>query len=282
MYWHADEVHVLAKSRPRCSERTVVNSLRFTTVHYSPLQSLQSFFTTGPLSQWCDLVNGMVQTKKGASMAWNVGDLAVCRGHVDVKTDRPVKNELYRITAMDVQEKKFTVCSTVTGKSIELALFWLGAAFKRSYAATGHSVQGRRFNETLVIHDWAHFLITPEWLWTAITRARSLKQIRFCSDAKGRYDFISHIHSKVRGYKEQDMARFGTVREADYVDASWIRNKLRDSKMCCYHCHAFIAERWVLDRMDAQLPHTKMNCVVACESCNWAKGPSERRPKISA
>jgi ATP-dependent exoDNAse (exonuclease V) alpha subunit len=49
-----------------------------------------------------------------------------------------------------------------------------------NYTQTNHSMQGMTINDCVTIFDAHFFFVTPEWLYTAVTRADSLNNVYFC------------------------------------------------------------------------------------------------------
>ena len=49
------------------------------------------------------------------------------------------------------------------------------------YIVTCHSAQGSSIDDTITIFDYNHFLVKnyPEWIFTAVTRARDLNKVKF-------------------------------------------------------------------------------------------------------
>lgn len=228
------------------------------------------------LNETADLLNAEMTRKEGRTLLWQEGDTALCRATTPPSKGkpRPIVNELYRVLRLTGETAGLV--SQVSGAEVMVTRKQLYECFKRPYAATCHSLQGRRFEEPIVIHDWAMPLVTKEWFWTAITRARKLSQVSFCRDQRARYDLMGHIRRKVEGYRAQDRVRFETSEFAGYIDEKSVREKLFAAKLVCCHCGAHLGEAWVLDRIDANRPHTKDNIVLSCMYCNQSKSGSDR------
>ena len=94
-------------------------------------------------------------------------------------------------------------------KIITLHIVILRSHFISAFGYTSHSVQGCFIDDDVTILDWNHHLITCEWLWTGITRARDLKRVQFykySSDLNEEFNaksIMNYFDRKVFAYKEQ-------------------------------------------------------------------------------
>ena len=53
--------------------------------------------------------------------------------------------------------------------------------FIHAYCATCHSSQGASVDKSITIHEWnKEHLVSREWIYTAITRARDINKVKFC------------------------------------------------------------------------------------------------------
>ena len=80
-----------------------------------------------------------------------------------------------------------------------------------AHCATCHSAQGSSIDGDITIFDYNHWDIREYkgWIWTAMTRARDLNQVKFFKYSNDVYDesnykLVSYCERKIPNYKEQD------------------------------------------------------------------------------
>jgi len=87
---------------------------------------------------------------------------------------------------------------------------------------------------------------------------------------------ISHIKSKISGYKHQDILK-KKLNNQDFVSFTDVITLLNDSNMKCYYCacetyllYEIVREmkQWSLDRINNDIGHNKNNLVICCLECN--------------
>ena len=151
------------------------------------------------------------------------------------------------------------------------------SAFVHNYARTCHSFQGSSVDEGITIFDWGNFFVTRKWIWTAITRARSLDEVvfwRYDERPENMSKLLEYLKGKVERYKVQDLKAGREFAEADYITPEWLRGCLGTSCQSCGDALTFeVVERKVVSNLSAQrldntLPHEKDNCVPYCAMCN--------------
>jgi hypothetical protein len=88
--------------------------------------------------------------------------------------------------------------------------------------------------------------------------------------------FITHIKTKISGYKQQDIIK-KKLDETQFVDLKEVIQLLHDSNLLCHYCSNDIyilyeivreMKQWTLDRIDNDIGHNKKNLVIACLECN--------------
>jgi hypothetical protein len=146
-----------------------------------------------------------------------------------------------------------------------------------NYCRTCHSFQGSSIDEGITIFDWGNFFVSRKWLWTAITRARSLDKVYFW-----KYDekpenmkrLMEYLELKVERYRAQDRKAKREIVAESYVTATWLRNCLGT---CCQNCGDVlnfdivdkkIQSNLSAQRLDNSIAHEKENCVPWCAICN--------------
>jgi 5-methylcytosine-specific restriction endonuclease McrA len=93
---------------------------------------------------------------------------------------------------------------------------------------------------------------------------------------KYRSSIISHIKTKISGYRQQDVFK-KKLEESKFVSFNEVVKLLQDCFLKCHYCSQDIyilyervreMKQWSLDRIDNNLGHNSGNLVVACLECN--------------
>ena len=150
--------------------------------------------------------------------------------------------------------------------------------FKLPYARTCHSYQGITEEKPICIFDVKSPLATVEWIYTAITRTVSLKNVSIfwgCTvapdQAGGKMsddgNLTRKIQNKIESYRKVDKEADRLM--DDYIDVDWVLNRIKGkcSKCKCEMCVDGL-EQFTVHRLDNHLGHTKYNCCVICLRCN--------------
>jgi hypothetical protein len=74
---------------------------------------------------------------------------------------------------------------------------------------------------------------------------------------------------KLDGYMEQDLKRGMKVDRN--ISLKELKHMMETCALVCAHCKEDVSGTWTLDRISNQEPHTRINVVFACESCNHMK-----------
>lgn len=148
--------------------------------------------------------------------------------------------------------------------------------------STCHSAQGSSIDGDLTIFDYNNFLVRnyPEWIWTAITRARDLSKVKFLkysddvNDTFNEACIRSFFNRKVENYKLQDRKARRTIPKEGYVDAQWFIDNIKNQ---CNYCgcgfsldmrRGSIMTNLTCQRKDNSLTHTLDHVVAYCKRCN--------------
>lgn len=87
---------------------------------------------------------------------------------------------------------------------------------------------------------------------------------------------ISHIKTKISGYKQQDILKKKFL-ESNFVSFTDVIILLNECNMRCYYCNCetyllyeIVREmkQWSLDRINNDIGHNKNNLVISCLECN--------------
>lgn len=94
------------------------------------------------------------------------------------------------------------------------------------------------------------------------------------------FDIIKkQIHTKIQGYKSQDVAK-GIYNEDAFIDIGTATRLLCESDLTCFYCknhvkvlYKMVREgcQWTLERIDNGQGHNKNNVVIACLDCNLGR-----------
>ena len=155
--------------------------------------------------------------------------------------------------------------------------------FMHDYCRTVHSYQGATIDEQVTAYDWNLAYVSKYWLWTLITRVRSLDNIYFYINPHGscklNYQLVNdYLKSKIHRYKLQD---FKANREIDdsipYVDVKCVSEASGNCCHCCGNTLSYdivegtVTSNLTADRVDNSLPHYVSNIQYMCIGCNKSK-----------
>ena len=101
----------------------------------------------------------------------------VCKKFYKIKNIRLYTNYTYILK--DITNRKFTVVEPVDEVEIKLDLNLLKKHFKLPYCSTVHSVQGLSIDEEICIFDCNTPYVDRNFIYTAVTRARELKNVTY-------------------------------------------------------------------------------------------------------
>ena len=158
--------------------------------------------------------------------------------------------------------------------------------FKLPWCLTCHSVQGLSIDDKVTLFDCNTAYVDRNFVWTAITRVRDLKNITFfehspeevqrLEDAKLR----QFIKLKIDGNKRQDIDAKRKIEKDKYVDVLWFSQQVLANDrcpLCCCKYYIVTDEKnkimcnISIDRIDNRIAHHKDNCHLMCIECNKSK-----------
>jgi hypothetical protein len=201
------------------------------------------------------------------------GQKLVCRnGSLRVGASRLYTN--YEYTIQSFSKEFISISDIFDNEVIHLPYSLLTASnFIFSGANTCHSVQGMTYNKPIVIHDINFDMITPEWLWTAITRNTSLFDVFYFETPSISIGSIKNtIEHRIEQHKDQDMKANRPI-TPDYITVPWVMKRLRHGIQCARCANTCDIDSsnlnsFSIDRLDNDLPHIESNCQIVCRHCN--------------
>ena len=135
-------------------------------------------------------------------------------------------------------------------------------------------------NNNITIHEWdKSYLVSREWLWCSLTRARDFNKIAFFKNDKAnermeKQLLINYLKNKIEGYKRQDLKASRELNEDNYIDVDWCLDRLKGT---CQKCgsdfyiepkNGLLSSNFTCQRVDNNFSHTKDNAVAYCCYCN--------------
>ena len=145
-----------------------------------------------------------------------------------------------------------------------------------SYCGTCHSLQGSSIDKPITIFEWNFKHVSRNWLYTAVTRATHLKNVKFfiSNTYENNDDIINqYFEHKVEGYVKQD-DRADRVIEANYVNVEWL-SKCIGKKCGRCQCHLYcevhnnnVVCNITAQRLDNSISHSVDNIIPYCVYCN--------------
>lgn len=137
--------------------------------------------------------------------------------------------------------------------SIEVKFGVLKRCFTYTHAHTGHNLlQGTSVTAGITIFDLGHLLMTRAWLYTALTRSRSMDQVYYMDPSVRisglaevkETELRARIERKIDGHKKADSDKKRRYAPSEYVDAATVMRLLRQQGGCCCHCNEEVLLQW--------------------------------------
>ena len=227
----------------------------------------------------CKSVSDEVRKKLGKKGLYEVGEEMICRLYL--KTDEGAKfNANIRYKILCINSWGITIENIKDKKKHTLTEELLNKHFRYGYCATCHSCQGASINNNITIHEWDRsYLVSREWLWCGLTRARDFNKVAFFKNEKAdekmeKQLLINYLKNKIDGYKKQDLKAGRELNEHNYIDEGWCLDRLKGT---CQKCgvdffietkKGVLSSNFTAQRQDNAFSHTKDNCQSFCVYCN--------------
>ena len=227
----------------------------------------------------CKSVSDEVRRKLGKKGLYEVGEEMICRLYL--KTDEGAKfNANIRYKILCIKSSGIIIENIKDKKKYTLTEELLNKHFRYGYCATCHSCQGASINNNITIHEWDRsYLVSREWVWTSLTRARDFNKVAFFKNEKAEEKMeqqllINYLKNKIDGYKKQDLKAGRELNENNFVDVNFCMERLKGTCQKCggdFHIEikkGALSSNFTCQRVDNNFSHTKDNCVAYCNYCN--------------
>ena len=218
-----------------------------------------------------------------------VGLELVCKKSYKSKTERIYTNYVYEI--VNIGDKSFTIKEPCEGTEMTFKFNML-THFALPYCYTLHSVQGLTINEPITIFDAETSYLDRKYIWTALTRATSLDNVKIFMATENEITRSKNSHinlyfrTKIADYKRQDKKANREIDENEYITAEWLYDQISQNPFCCgHHDHICgvpleyylndtnntVESNITADRINNDIGHVKTNCRLMCVECNKSK-----------
>ena len=136
----------------------------------------------------------------------------------------------WKVEIQDIKSKSIFMTNTTT----------LDKHFIHAYCATCHSSQGASVDKSITIHEWnKEHLVSREWVYTAITRARYINKVKFFVNKDvddtdlNEAQLTRYLEHKIKQYKLQDMKAEREIDDKKYNDVKWLYDGPETGQRLC-------------------------------------------------
>ena len=123
----------------------------------------------------CTEVNKHIRKLLNKTQEYERGEVLICRDYTKVKSGTFHVNFEYSI--LKVKKDTLKIQNIKTIDTYEVPFNIIRKHFQFSYCSTCHSAQGSSIDESITIFHWIFYFTSREWIWTAVTRAKSLDNV---------------------------------------------------------------------------------------------------------
>ena len=138
----------------------------------------------------------------------------ICKKHYKIKEKRLFTNYTYILD--EINDKKFTVLEPIDNITMTFDIKFL-SYFKLPWCLTVHSVQGLSIDGEVSLFDCNTPYVDGNFVWTAITRVRDLKNITYFEHSENEVKRLEDarlkqfLKLKIDAYKRQDIDAKRTI-----------------------------------------------------------------------
>ena len=203
-----------------------------------------------------------------------IGEILVCRKFFKMKGIRFNVNYEYEI--VKCYDKSICIRDNSNKEEFNVPRKLIDNNFIFSYCGTCHSLQGSSIDKPITIFEWNFKHVSRNWLYTAVTRATHLKNVKFfiTSTYENNDDIINqYFEHKVEGYVKQD-ERADRIIEDNYVNVEWLSKcigKKCGRCQCQLYCEVHnnnVVCNITAQRLDNSIGHSVDNIIPYCVYCN--------------
>jgi hypothetical protein len=224
----------------------------------------------------CESVAKQVRVNLNKKDDYEVGETLICKKYFKMKGITFNKNYEYEI--IKCHSDAIEIRDNQSKGTYNIPKHLIQNHFLFDYCATCHSLQGLTINEPITIHEWNFKHVNRKWLYTAISRATHLSNIRFFIGERAYKNddriIQGYLKKKVNGYIQQDNTAGREVTH-DYVNVNWLEKCIGvNCAMCstCLYCE--VDDKNNIDcnisaqRVDNSRCHSIDNIIPYCVYCN--------------
>ena len=227
----------------------------------------------------CRMVANEVRRRMNKTEQYEVGEELICRKYRKALDGTLNVNIRWKI--ISVEDENLVIQNIKDPKDTrKLYKTIIAKHFIYSYCATCHSVQGTSIKDSITIHEWDKtYLVSKEWLWCSLTRARDLNKVYFFKNPE--YDKFmneelirNYFQNKINGYKIQDRKAEREIDEENYINIQWCLDRFKGYCGKCgvkfeFETHnGQLSSNFTGQRLENELGHTTDNCESWCKYCN--------------
>ena len=230
-------------------------------------------------NRMCKWVSNTIRKNLGKAEKYEVGDIMICRKHT--RQDGMTFNVNFQFEIKGIEGDRVVIENIKTKQQYPTTFEILDTNFIYGYCATCHSSQGASVDKSIAIHEWNKTqLVSREWIWTSITRARDLNKVKFYvrptddADELTEDKLIRYLEKKICNYKIQDRKADREIDEKKYIDVNWLFERMGSR---CNRCscefefgiqNGIVFSNMTAQRLDNFQSHHKENCIAYCHKCN--------------
>ena len=207
----------------------------------------------------------------------------VCKKYYKAKNVKVYTNYSYILE--NINDKFFTIVEPIDNIQMTLEIKLL-TYFKLPFCSTCHSLQGLSVEDEICLFDCNTPYVDRNFVWTALTRARELKNITYFHHSDYEVQrlensrLLQYLKLKIENYKRQDLDAKRKINRDKYVDIEWFTKEINGNEVCplCNSKYYIVLDdnndvrcNISIDRLDNTIPHIKENCHLLCIECNKCK-----------